>query len=137
MNSDQVNTMLLALFATSGPLAKVLTAAFGMSNDTVSAVLSILAILTPAATGAIFTYMQRNAGKVAAVASMSPEEQHAALNKVPDAAKVLIAKAVPDVATVVVKDTATNGVAKLAASTLQPDIVTESQNKLDALNGKH
>lgn len=135
MNKDQVNAVLLALFASSGPVAKLLVSLLHWDNDTISAVMTLLTILTPLVSGGIFTYLQRDAGKVASVSTMSAADQKAALDKVPDEAKVLIAKAVPDVATVVVKDTATNGVAKLAADETQPHIVTESQNQVDALKG--
>lgn len=135
MNQDQINAVLLALFASSGPVAKLLVSLAHMDNDTIGAVMTLLTILTPLVSGGVFAYLQRDAGKVAAVATMSAQDQQAALNKVPDEAKVLIAKAVPDVATVVVKDTATNGIAKLAADPAQPHIVTESQNQVDALQG--
>lgn len=75
------------------------------------------------------------AGIVATAASMSPEVQHAALAKVPDEAKVQIAEGVPGVATVVIKDDANGGLAKLAQSDEHPNVVTETQNEADAKKG--
>lgn len=135
MNKEQITAAILVLLGASGPLANILVNTFHMSDSAVQPILTMLTALTPLVVAGVFTYLQRDAGKVAAVASMSAPDQAAALNKVPDAAKVLVAKAVPGVATVVVKDTAGNGLAKLAADPAQPNIVTETQNETDAKNG--
>lgn len=135
MNKEQIIAAILGLLGVSGPVANLLANTFHMSDGAIQPVLSILTVATPLIVGAIYAYLQRDAGKVAAVASMSAPDQAAALNKIPDAAKVQIAEAVPGVATVVVKDTAGNGLAKLAASAAHPNVVTETQNEADAKNG--
>lgn len=80
-------------------------------------------------------WSNRRSAQVANVATFTPAQQAEALAKTPDAAKVLIAKAVPGVATIVVKNDAGNGVGKLAESVTQPDIVTEKQNAIDVKLG--
>lgn len=135
MNKEQITAAILGLLGVSGPVANLLANTFHMSDSAIQPVLSILTVATPLIVGAIYAYLQRDAAKVASVAHMSGADQAAALNKVPDSDKVLVAKAVPGVATVVVKDTAGNGLAKLAADPKQPDIVTETQNEADAKAG--
>lgn len=78
---------------------------------------------------------KRRTAQVAAVAQMPPEVQKEALSKVSDVDKVLIAKAVPGVATVVVRDVANGALADLAANENHRDIVTETQNEIDARMG--
>lgn len=51
------------------------------------------------------------------------------------AAQVLNVKAIPEVATVVVKDSAVGPVKQLAVDPSQPDVVTETQNEIDAKQG--
>lgn len=135
LNKEQINAVLLGLFASAGPLAKLMVSGFHVSGDTVDMIMSFCTVLTPIASSAIFTYLQRDAAKVAAVASMPAEAQQAALNKVPDAIKVQITEAIPDVATVVVKDEANGGLHELAVSDAHPNIVTETQNEADAKKG--
>lgn len=136
MNKEQINALLLGLFATAGPVAELLASAFHLSSDTIDTILRLCTVLTPVVAGAIFTYLQRDTAKVAAVASMPAEAQKAALNKVPDDVKVQIAEATPGVATVVVKDTANGKLQVLAHDDSHPNIVTETQNEADAKKGK-
>ncbi len=135
MTKDQINAILLGLFASSGPFAKLLAALFKLDSALIDAILSVCTVLTPLVAGGVFAYLQRPSGAVASVASLSGDAQQAALAKVPDTAKVLIAKAVPGVATVVVKDNANGALAQLAQDEAQPDIVTETQNEIDAKKG--
>lgn len=51
------------------------------------------------------------------------------------AAQILNVKAMPEVATIVIKDAANGDIGKLARSPDQPDIVTETQNERDAKLG--
>lgn len=135
MNKEQITAAILGLLGVSGPLANLLVNTFHMSDSAVQPVLSILTVATPLIVGAIFAYLQRDSAKVAGVAHMSGADQAAALNKVPDASKILVAEAVPSVATVVVKDGTGNGVGKLVASDAHPNIVDETTNEKDAKNG--
>lgn len=96
-------------------------------------------VAAPAVIGiAVFVWGLRahtNTAKVESVASMPAPAMNEALNKVSDVAKIQIAEAVPSVATVVVKDTANGSVAAIAQSNDHPNVVTETQNALDAKNG--
>ena len=135
MTQTQINALLLGLFGASGPLAKILALVFHMDDGLIHSILEVCTLLTPTISGAIFTYMQRPTGVVNSVASLTPVQQNEALTHVSDAAKLQIAEAVPAVATIVVKDTATDGPAKLAQSDNHPNIVTETQNEADAKKG--
>lgn len=144
VNKDQVIGTIKDIGLVVGGAASVVTA-FGGSPDAVASInkavialtansdaiaTSIVTILTAA--GLIYGAFRRLfSQQVERVATMPAADQAAALNKVSDAAKVLIAEAVPNVATVVVKDAAGNGLAKLAQSDDHPNIVTESQNAQD------
>lgn len=125
----------IVLVAISGLAASTIAQALHVVPEVIQPWLDILKVLTPVI-GTVWGLNEFGpAGVVRQAAALPPEQAQAALHQIPDEAKVLIAKAVPDVATIVVRNTATNGVAKLAASPTQPDIVTERQNELDALAG--
>jgi len=134
MTKEQINGLLLGLFGTAGPISKLL--ALWLTDDKmVAAILDVCMLLTPIVAGAVFSYLQRPSAMVASVATMSPEAQHLALTHVSDETVVQLAEGVPDVATVVVRDTATNGVAALAQDASHPHVVTETQNEMDAKKG--
>jgi hypothetical protein len=97
-----------------------------------TAALSVIAMVGPGIFGAM---THTDAAQVANVSVMSPVQQATALSKVPDDAKVLVAMAVPNVAAVVIKDGAGNGLGKLAADRTQPDVKTETQNVIDVKAG--
>lgn len=80
-------------------------------------------------------YLNTLEAKVEAIAQEPRDVQVQALTKVSDEAKVLIAGAVPGVATVVVKDKENGNLGLLARSDLNSNIVTETQNELDAKLG--
>lgn len=77
-------------------------------------------------------YVNTLENKIAIVAEAAPEEARLALHQVPDETKVLIAKKVPGVATIVVKDDENGALRNLAKGAEHRDIVTETQNELDA-----
>lgn len=111
MTKDQITALLLSVFGAAGPLSKILATLFHLDDKTIDAILDTGTVLTPIVAGAYFTYMHRPSGIIA------------------------IAETTPGVATVVVKDTATNGLAKLAQDEGHPNIVTETQNEADAKQG--
>jgi hypothetical protein len=137
MNKEQIHDALRVALAAGGPLAALILKYTGLSQTDFEMWVAVaLLVVPPCAAWAWGIWQNRQAAKVEAVARMSSADQHAALNKVSDAAKVKIAESVPDVATVVVRDTATGTLAALAASDNQPNIVSESQNLSDALGGE-
>lgn len=135
MTQSQINALLLGLFGAAGPLAKILGSVFHLDGEVVHSILDVATLLTPAISGALWTYMQRPTGVVAAVAELPPEQQNAALTHVSDATKVKIVEAVPGVATVVIKDEANSTLAALAKDEAHPNVVTETQNETDAKQG--
>lgn len=126
MNPEQIKNALLGLLGTSGPIASFLVQVLGYPSEKVTVTLNLVAALTPTLWLAIALYRSRIKGQVQAVASLPPDQVRAALEQIPDAAKVQIAAAVPDVARIVVRPTATNGLAAAVADQAQPKVVPES-----------
>ena len=135
MTKDQLNTALLALLAGSGPIAKLLSTIFKLDNATIEALLSALTILTPIAIAPFLLKILSPKAKIESLNELSPQVAAAALNQVSSVAKVQIAKATPGVATVVLENNVTDGLADLANDPDQPDIVTAAQNEIDAKSG--
>jgi hypothetical protein len=119
----------------------------GESSDIVSGVDHIIAgskeiivgvsMLTPVAMGVWGVWTHRPAAVVdaalthhkddvvAAVATMPGPEKLAAFIGIPDSAKMASVEALPDVAKIVVKPTASDGVADAAADRTRPKVVVE------------
>ena len=135
MTKDQLNTALLALLAGSGPIAKLLSTIFKLDNATIEALLSALTILTPIAIAPFLLKILSPKAKIESLNELSPQVAAAALNQVSSVAKVQIAKATPGVATVVLENNVTDGLADLANDPDQPAIVTAAQNEIDAKSG--
>lgn len=135
MTKDQLNTAMLALLASSGPIAKLLATLFKIDSATIEAVLSAATILTPIAIVPFLLKIMTPAKKIEDIAAMPAEAVHAALGKVSDIAKIQIAEAVPEVATIVIKDAANGALAAAASSPAHPNIVSETQNEADAKLG--
>lgn len=127
---DEIKGLLLGLFGASGPLGQLGAALFPSAGPVETALLSLGTLLTPLIAGFIFMKLQSPANAVASVATLSAAEQHAALDKVDDSAKVLIAQAVPSVSKIITKDDvpASSAVAQLAASDDLPKVVSETDN---------
>lgn len=128
LTDAQKKLIYILLTTLSGPLIAALTKYLHLDNEEVQLWTSILAVITTSI-GSAWGITSFNAtGVVQAAASLSPAQVQKALKQVPDTAKVLIANAVPGVATVVLKDSVTDGLAKLATDPAQENIVTETQN---------
>lgn len=124
--------------AISVPLTNILVRRFGVEvGPEVKDYLDIVSAITVLGGGGYAVSLTTPAAQVEAVKSLAAEDQAAALSKVSDVAKVQIAKAVPGVATVVLENNVTNGLAKLAKSDApeNKDIVTAQQNQTDVLKG--
>jgi hypothetical protein len=136
INQQQVTGWVKAALIAGSPIYDFSLKKLGISEGDYQIYTSLAVYILPPIIVAVWTwYGQRRSSQVANVASFTPAEQAEALAKTPDAAKILIAEAVPTVATVVVKNDAGNGVGKLAASDDHPNIVTESKNQIDAISG--
>ncbi len=132
LNQQQVAGLIKTALAAGGPVYDFALKKLHITDGDFQIYASLAAYFLPPLIVAVWSwYSNRRSSQVAKVASFTPQQQAEALAKTPDAAKVLIANAVPGVATVVVKDSAGNGLAKLAASDAHPNIVTESQNAKD------
>lgn len=135
LNAQQWKLVSQVAIAASGPIAKILETKYGFAPADVQSYFDLIAALTPLIGLGWGVASLTQSSQVTAVASMPPEAQKQALSNTSDATKVLIAKAVPDVATVVVKDDANGALAELASSEAQLNIVTETQNEADAKLG--
>lgn len=134
--NKQVESALQKLLASSGPIAAFISLKLGWDATTTGLIMEVaVAILTPLAAGLWGWVSNRDPALVAAISKLDPAAQLDALNKVSDAVKVEIAKALPDVATIVVKDDAKGELAVVAANPENKDIVTETQNEIDAKLG--
>lgn len=136
LNQQQVAAFIKVALASGGPVYDFALKKMGLTDGDYAIYASLASYFLPPIVVGVWTwYSNRRAAQIAKVASFTPVQQAEALAKTPDEAKLLIAKAVPGVATIVVKNDAGNGVAKLAQSEAQPDIVTEAQNALDVKAG--
>lgn len=134
---ERIYDALRVLLSAGGPFSAVILRYTEMSNDDWNLWVQLsLFTVPPVGAWCWGLYLNSIKQKVQSIAAQAPEVQQEALNKVSDGAKVLIAKAVPGVATVVV-DTNTNGeLGAMAASPAFPDIVTAAQNEKDAIHGQ-
>jgi short subunit fatty acids transporter len=121
--------------AISGIVAKHLVSDFHMVPDDVQDYFTLIEAGTAFAGAAWGLSTATPAAQVTNAALLPPEQARVALAQVSDATKVLVAKAVPGVATVVLHNDVTNGLAVLAEDDRQPDIVTAAQNEKDARAG--
>jgi hypothetical protein len=164
MNWEQSRQALGGLFGASGPVAAFVVQVLGYPSEQVTVTLNLLGALTPIVWLGVQLYRSRGSGQVRAVAALTADQLAEALAVVlegtkvklaeammgavpsaakaaiattalPDEIKVLVAKAVPGVATIVVKDDADGVLADLANSRAQPDIVNETENERDAKQG--
>lgn len=135
---DVVWSTLRTLCVAGGPLTAALIA-LGFPPVQVSTwmgiallVIGVLSVIVP---GLIGAFSQTDSHAVAKVAAMPAPVAQEALKAIPDDAKLKVVEAVPDVATIVLKDNVNGEMAKLAASDAHPNIVTETQNEADAKKG--
>lgn len=136
LNQQQVRTWLQLALSAGGPFAAIILSKTGVSEGDYALYVNLaLAFLPGVIVGAWSWYSNRKVAQVAVVAQMPAADQHEALNKVSDVDKIRIAEAVPEVATVVIKDVANGPVAAIAADDAHPNIVTETQNEADAKKG--
>ena len=138
---DVVWSVLRTLLVAGGPVATLLIA-LGFPPVQVSTYLAVglavVAIASVAVPGLIGAFSQTDSHAVTKVAAMPAPVATEALKQVPDETKIAIAEKVPDVATVVVKDTANGAIALLAADNVNhPNVVTETQNAIDKEKGKN
>lgn len=135
LTSAQKQMIYVLLTVISGPLVNILTREFHLAPDEAKQWLDLLSAITVAIGAAWGISVTTPTGLGQSVAALSPEAQHEVLKPVSDAVKVQAAEAVPGVVTVVVKDVANGALAALAQSDAHPNIVTETQNEIDAKNG--
>lgn len=134
---ESITDALRVLLAAGGPFSAVVLRYTDMNESDFNLLTQlVLFVVPPAAAWVWGLYLNSLEKKVAAIAAAPAAAQHAALTKVPDTAKVLIASQVPDVATIVVKDDANGALGTLARLPEHRDIVTASQNELDAKEGE-
>lgn len=135
MTDAQKKIIYIVLLTISGSAASSIANLFHVVPADVQPYLDALKALT-AALGGAWGLTAFTAGGVVQTASTLPPAQAAqALSQVSDSAKVRVAEAVPGVATVVLNNNVTNGLAKLAADDAHPNIVTASENAKDVLAG--
>lgn len=135
-NKERIYDALRMLLAAGGPFSAVVLRYTDMSaNDFNLIAQLVLFVVPPAGAWAWGLYLNSIKKKVEAIAAQSHEVQNEALNKVSDGAKVLIAEAVPGVATVVVKNNVNGELGAIAASPAFPNIVTAERNEVDAKLG--
>ena len=112
MNSQQIQDALRIALAAGGPLAALVLKYTGLTADDYALWLSAILLIVPPVAAWLWGYLKNtHANQVKAVEAM------------------------PEVATVVVKDEVRNGVGELAADPTHPNIVTETQNEKDAKKG--
>ena len=135
---DVVWSVLRSLCISGGPMTALLIA-LGFPPVQVGAWMAIallaIGVASAAVPGLISAFTQTDKAAVVKVTAMPVPVAVEALKQVPDEAKIKIVEAVPDVATVVVKDGVNGEIAKLAASSDHPNIVTETANEADAKMG--
>lgn len=137
INQQQVAGWIKVGLASGGPVYAVIIKQFGITDADYQMYANLAAYILPPIIVAVWSwYSNRRAAQIAKVATFTPAQQAEALAKTPDATKVQIAEAVPGVATVVLENSVTNGLAKLAKSEDHPNIVTAAQNEKDAKAGK-
>lgn len=145
LNQQQVAAGIKVALAAGGPVYAFIIKKFGCavagatacitdSDYTMYANLAAY-LLPPVIVYGWAWFSNRRSSQVANVATFTPAEQAEALAKTPDTAKVLVAEAVPGVATVVLKNGVGNGLGKIAASEAHPNIVTEAENAKDVQAG--
>ena len=133
---ERITDALRLLLAAGGPFSAIILRYTEMSQSDFDMFVQLaLMVLPPLGAWVWGLYLNTIEKKVEAIAQASPGEQHPALEKVSDTAKVLIAQSVPGVATVVVKDHENGEVGTLASSEEHRDIVYESQNRIDVETG--
>lgn len=136
LNRQQIQDMLRTALSYGGPFGALIVYYTGVSADVYGMWLAVALLVLPPIVSWIWGYIQnRRSQQIAAIARLSPVEQQQALNKTTDAAKVLIAEAVPNVETVVVNNQASGELGKLANDPARPNIVTAKQNEIDAKTG--
>lgn len=108
MTPAQINNYLHILFGSSGALAALIIAKSGLTSSDYSLWLEAILPIASIAISVIWSKWQSR-----------------------PAAQVLQVKALPEVATVVVKNAANGEIGEIAANPDHPDIVTEKQNAID------
>jgi hypothetical protein len=136
LQRERIYDALRVLLAAGGPFSAVILRYTEMSQSDFDLLVQLALFVVPPIGAWVWgLYLNTIEKKVEVIAEQPREVQAEALNKVSDTAKVLIAKAVPEVATVVVKDNANGQLGHLAQSEEHRDVVTETQNELDAKLG--
>jgi hypothetical protein len=136
VTKERIYDALRLLLAAGGPFSALILRYTGMEQTELDLFVQLALLIVPPAGAWVWgIYLNSIERKVEVISEQSPIVQRQALDKVSDGAKVLIAEAVPNVATVVVKDDAGGNLGQIAGSPQHPNIVTETRNELDAKMG--
>ena len=135
---ERIYDALRVLLAAGGPFSAVILRYTDVSATDLNLLVQLALFVVPPAGAWIWgLYLNSMKNKVQAISEAPAHVQQQALNKVSDGAKVMIAEAVPGVATVVVKTGVNGELGAIAASPAFPNIVTAEQNEKDATEGYH
>lgn len=127
---DVVWSMLRTLLVAGGPVATLLIAldfpAVQVSKWSAISlgIVGVLSVVIPGIKGAL---VRTDSNKIADVARLPTEAKAVIAAQLPNEIKIPAVAAIPDVALVVVKPTATNGTATVAADPAHPKVVTEGK----------
>jgi hypothetical protein len=133
---ERIQDALRVLLAAGGPFSAIVLRYTEISPSDLDLIFQLaLMVIPPFGAWVWGLYLHSIENKVEVIAEQPPAVQREALNKVSDTAKVLIAQAVPNVATVVIKNEANGNLGDLASSEEHRDIVYESQNRIDVEAG--
>lgn len=136
MTKERIYDALRVLLAAGGPFSALILRYTEMKQTDLDLFVQLgLMVVPPFGAWVWGLYLNTLEAKIEAIAAAPAAVQHQALSKVSDEAKVLIAREVPDVETIVVHDDANGTLGAIANSPLHPDIVTSTQNELDAKLG--
>jgi hypothetical protein len=136
INQQQVAGWVKTGLAAGGPVYDIAIKKLHLTDADYQMYATLAAYILPPIIVGVWSWIaNRRSAQIAKVASFTPAQQAEALAKTPDTAKVLVAEAVPGVATVVLKNGVGNGLGKLAASEAHPNIVTEQDNAADVAAG--
>jgi hypothetical protein len=112
LNQQQVAGWLRITLSASGPIAALVLSKTGISAADWALYTEVALSLLPGLIVAVWSWYRNRT-----------------------ATQVKLVEAIPEVATVVIKDEARNSVGELAQDPAHPNIVTETQNEADAKNG--
>lgn len=119
MNNDQLLSLLRTVLQIIGTVV-VAHGTLGINGAIWEQISGALVVLAPTVWS---MYANTKAAKLASVAAMSGPEKQQAFTGIPDSAKIEAVTALADVAQVIVKSSASDGVAAAAADSGQPKVV--------------